>query len=184
MDDFVNCPIARIESRLVYEDRWLGMRVDTVHQRGKRAPYGVIERADSVIVIPVAPDREILLLQQFRYPTQEYSWELPMGAMDDGEIPEECARREFEEETGLVAISVRAIGRFRPVPALTPQAATVFEARVATMPDTTMVPPDEDEIVGWKAITPTGLRAMLSAGEITDGFTLASLALLFVTCQI
>jgi len=36
-----------------------------------------------------------------RYTVNDYVWEFPAGLIDSGESPEEAARRELKEETGL-----------------------------------------------------------------------------------
>jgi 8-oxo-dGTP pyrophosphatase MutT (NUDIX family) len=88
---------------------------------------------------------------------------------------------ELHEETGIVALAVRSLGRLRAAPALSPQSVSVFEATLPTLPERLDKPPDEDEIVGWKSVTQGELRRMVGAGDITDGFTLGSLALLFAS---
>lgn len=180
-DKSANDPIRHLGSRIVYRNPWLTVREDTVLQRGSEAPYGVIERADSVAIVAVSRAREMLFLRQYRYPTREYSWELPMGAIDQDETPAAAAARELREETRLEPSSLRMIGCFRPVPALTPQLTTVFEASVETFPTAVDRPPDVDEIVDWTIVDLPRLSAMIAAHEITDGFTLAAMGIYFAS---
>ena len=46
------------------------------------------------------PDK-IVLLRQYRYPLNDYVYELPAGLVEEGETPAQAAVREMEEETGL-----------------------------------------------------------------------------------
>ena len=48
-------------------------------------------------------DGAIWLVGQHRYPLDAYSWEIPEGGSPETELPEETAKRELREETGLVA---------------------------------------------------------------------------------
>ncbi|MGC9124623.1 MAG: NUDIX hydrolase, partial [Caldisericaceae bacterium] len=58
----------------------------------------------------------IILVSQFRPTAQKYFLELPAGRIEEGESPFDCAKRELEEETGLVAHNLRKIARFYPSP--------------------------------------------------------------------
>jgi 8-oxo-dGTP pyrophosphatase MutT (NUDIX family) len=168
--------IKQVGTNVVYETPWLRLRDDAVLQHGKKSHYGVIERADSVVVIPQTPSGSTILLHQFRYPSQSYSWEFPMGAINDGETPEAAARRELLEETGLSPRKLHKVGQFLPVPGLMAQINTVFVAQVdETDLQSAQVPEGVDDIVGWKVVSAAELDKMLKQGKITDAFSLASL---------
>jgi len=38
-------------------------------------------------------------------PTKDYAWQLPQGGLNKGELPEQAARRELFEETGIRSVS-------------------------------------------------------------------------------
>lgn len=100
------------------DNQFLNMyEVDAVQRNGTHFPYYFASRrkdgdlmfetgelrADGVVIYPVyqpEPDK-IVLLRQFRYPVNQYIYELPAGLIDDGEQPEAAAVRELKEETGL-----------------------------------------------------------------------------------
>ena len=66
--------------------------------------YGVVQFKNRAVgVLPVDRDGAIWLVGQYRYPLDAYSWEIPEGGCPETESPEETARRELREETGLVA---------------------------------------------------------------------------------
>lgn len=44
---------------------------------------------------------KIVMIRQFRYPLDDYIYELPAGLIEKGESAEEAAVREMKEETGL-----------------------------------------------------------------------------------
>lgn len=60
-------------------------------------------QAEGVVIYPIckeAPDK-IIMIRQYRYPLDDYLYELPAGLIDEGETPEEAASREMKEETGM-----------------------------------------------------------------------------------
>ncbi|MGE5225359.1 MAG: NUDIX hydrolase, partial [Planctomycetaceae bacterium] len=65
-------------------------------------PYELIHKHDAVAVVPITPDRDVLLVRQFRPPVRDSLLEVPAGLLDlDGEDPIACATRELVEETGF-----------------------------------------------------------------------------------
>jgi ADP-ribose pyrophosphatase len=82
------------------------VREDTIRRRdGSNGIYGVVEKHDFVVIIPVENDGRLYLVEQFRYPVQGRYWEFPQGSWEqiEGADPLEMARGELREETGLDA---------------------------------------------------------------------------------
>ena len=80
-------------------DYYFASRNDEEHIKHKthsRRPEGMAIYA----VLQEAPNK-IVLLRQYRYPINDYIYELPAGLIEDGETSDEAAVREMEEETGL-----------------------------------------------------------------------------------
>lgn len=59
--------------------------------------------AEGVVIYPVLKDdpEKIIMIRQYRYPLDDYLYELPAGLTDAGETPDAAAVREMKEETGL-----------------------------------------------------------------------------------
>lgn len=172
-------PIKTIESNVVYENKWLRLRVDRISRGNSEGSYSVVERNDSSIIIPITPSGKTILLRQFRYPTSSFSWELPMGGIDIGEDPENAARRELFEETKLDIKKIYQVGNYFAVPGLTPQRVYIFIAEVTE--DALVkayVPAGADDIQDAQIVTVNQAYKMVKNGEITDGFTLNGLLFL------
>src|SRR5689334_3670051 len=94
-------PWKTLRSRPVYENAWIKVREDeVVRPDGKPGIYGVISPQGYAIgVVPLHEDGTVTLVGQFRYPMNEYSWEIPEGACPFDEAPVDAARRELREET-------------------------------------------------------------------------------------
>ena len=76
----------------------------------------VVRHGGSVAVVPIVEPDKVLLIKQYRFAVGEHIWEIPAGTIEDGESPEECARRELEEETGYKETSLAGAGSFYTTP--------------------------------------------------------------------
>ena len=86
--------------------------------RAKDQDFFVINAPDWVNVIALTPDRQIVLVRQFRYGIDEFSTEIPGGVIDAGEDCVAAGLRELREETGYVGGSARLLGSIHPNPAM------------------------------------------------------------------
>ena len=77
-----------------------------------------VKTDDLVTGVSVFPiwQGKVGLVRVYRHPLRAYCWELPRGFIDEGEAPEVSARRELEEETGLICHpeQLRSLGRYAP----------------------------------------------------------------------
>jgi 8-oxo-dGTP pyrophosphatase MutT (NUDIX family) len=107
----VNNPWKKISSREVYKNPWISLREDQViNPSGNPGIYSVIETRIATGVVAIDTEDKIILVGQYRYPTDMYSWEIPEGGGEDGESPLDAAKRELLEETGVVAANWRPLG--------------------------------------------------------------------------
>jgi ADP-ribose pyrophosphatase len=105
--------IRQLSSRVVYRNPWMTVREDQV-ERGNGQPgiYGVVEKHDSAVILPIDDDH-IYLVEQFRYPIGRRSLELPQGSLEAAGLePEVIAREELRQETGIVAARLELLGAF------------------------------------------------------------------------
>jgi 8-oxo-dGTP pyrophosphatase MutT (NUDIX family) len=83
---------------------------EILRSNGVRGIYGVVEKDDAAIILPIDQGR-IWLVEQFRYTIQERAMELPQGGWErEIDEPEALARGELKEETGLVAAEMIHLG--------------------------------------------------------------------------
>ncbi|HEX2112134.1 MAG TPA: NUDIX hydrolase [Gaiellaceae bacterium] len=81
----------------VFSGRMVGVTVE----RWGDAEREIVERADSVAIVAVEPDGDVVLVRQLREAARGDLLELPAGTVDEGEDPLATAKRELAEETGL-----------------------------------------------------------------------------------
>lgn len=94
-----------VRSRKVYPHRPIPIREDLVETPFGQVKYTVLEYHDAYAGVALTKEGKIILVKVVRHPIGlGYKlWELPGGRLDPGETPEQCVRRELEEETGYVA---------------------------------------------------------------------------------
>jgi len=105
--------IRQLSTRVVYRNPWMTVREDEVERsNGQRGIYGIVEKHDSAVILPIDGDH-IYLVEQFRYSIGRRSFELPQGSLERaGLAPEAIAREELAQETGLVAAKLEPLGSF------------------------------------------------------------------------
>ena len=103
--------ITTVSSREVYRNRWLRLREDQIlRSNGKSGIYSVMEKDECALILPIE-NGQVWLVEQFRYTIKERALELPQGGWEmEVESPEELARGELKEETGLHAAQMTYLG--------------------------------------------------------------------------
>jgi ADP-ribose pyrophosphatase len=155
-----------------FEGKAIGFRTDEV-----RIPGGGIRTREyithpgAVGVLAFESPEKILLVKQYRYPIDEFTYEIPAGKLDKGENPDHCVRRELEEETGFVAKNIRKLLSYWPTAAFSQE---VIHLYVAEGLRPTQMNPDEDEFLELVRVSPKQLEAMIRQGKIRDSKTLIS----------
>ncbi|MCL6647350.1 MAG: NUDIX hydrolase [Chloroflexi bacterium] len=126
-------PFQTLRRRVVYRVRSLCVRSDLVRlPDGREREFAVIDVPGCAVVVPVDEQGQVLLIRQHRYATGEETLEVPAGGIDPGETPEQCARRELEEETGYRAGRLEPLGQFYTSDGLSNELAHLFLARQLT----------------------------------------------------
>ena len=103
--------IKTLSSRVVYENPWMSVREDEIeYDDGLRGTYSVVDRPDFAVVLPFEGDG-FHLVEQFRYPSGQRSWEFPSGSWPPGVTgsTDEMAAAELAEETGYTAGSLETV---------------------------------------------------------------------------
>ena len=94
------------------------VRVDTCEtSNGKIIKPLVLEYGTWVTIVALTKEHEVLMIKQYRHGAQKILWELPGGAVNDGEEPIRAAKRELLEETGYTSDNIIEVGRVSPNPA-------------------------------------------------------------------
>jgi len=97
----------------------------------KPVPYARITHPNFAMVAAVRQsDGKMPLVKQYRHGAGMEFWELPAGLIEENERPEDCIRREFQEEVGYDLLDSRLVTRAFPCPSRSPEAAYIFSGKV------------------------------------------------------
>lgn len=117
-------------------------RVDRRSPRtGKVGSYQVIDAPDWVNVVALTPERNLVMVEQYRHGLDAVTLEIPGGMVDDGEDPGLAAARELAEETGYVGSEPKRLGLVHPNPAIQSNAHSTWLIENVTC----QMEPDLDE---------------------------------------
>lgn len=174
----------RISSLPVHDGRIVHLSIDTVRfPDGSMGELEMIRHSGASAVLPLLgkrgdPDPEILLIRQYRYASGGYMLEVPAGRPDaPGEDWELCARRELEEETGMVAGRMTRMTGIFTTPGFTDEFIHLFLAEDLSEGALAF---DHDEFIESAHMPLSAALERVERGEITDGKTICSL--LFARC--
>jgi 8-oxo-dGTP pyrophosphatase MutT (NUDIX family) len=164
---------------VVFACPWFAIRKDAIGTSSSPFDhYYVVERPDSVTIVPISDANRTILLRQHRHPIDDSSWEFPMGQIDPGETAEMAAHRELHEESGIVSDKLEAISWYHPMGGLTTQRTFVFAAR---LDDQSLrgakFEPGMDDICELRIVEMSAVAEMIGNGEIRDAFTIIAFTL-------
>ena len=165
---------------VVFEGRVFSVVVETRRfPNGREHEVAVVRHPPSVVLVPIEPDGRVVLIKQYRAPLESEMWEFPAGSLDPGESAEEAARRECEEEIGLVPHRIEPLGAWYPAPGYCDEKMIFFRASdLRPPPSDSLHRPDEDEDIQTRSVELADARAMVKSGEIVDLKTAYALTLL------
>ena len=157
----------------IFRGRIISVRQDEVTlPNGGRVTLDVVHHPGAAAIVAVDADDTVALLRQFRHAVGGYIWEVPAGTLGDGEAPADCARRELEEETGLVAAQWTPLGSIITTPGFCDERIHLFLARDLR---TTAAALEDDEVLTVSRVPLARALEMIVGGEIEDAKSIAAL---------
>ncbi len=134
-----------------YKDAFVDVRLDQVIRPDQKdGQHVVVEMKPGVCVL--AMDQEdgetfVYLTDEFHYGIGQHSIEAVSGGIELGEDPDETARRELEEELGLVAETWEYLFSVNPFTTIIVSPTRVYFAKGLTRVDTNLEGTEQIEMV-------------------------------------
>jgi 8-oxo-dGTP pyrophosphatase MutT (NUDIX family) len=169
----IKSPWQTLNIELKYDNPWIRVEEhQVINPAGGEGIYGTVSfKNRAVAIVPLFANGDILLVGQFRYPLQEYHWELPMGGAPDGESILRCAKRELKEETGFSASDWQQVLTMHLSNSITQEQGFTFIAKDLEEGEMAL---EETEDITLKRVPFDQVFQQVMAGEITDAMTVAS----------
>ncbi|AFK05254.1 NUDIX hydrolase [Emticicia oligotrophica DSM 17448] len=173
MNENIN-PWKILDSEVRYENNWIQVvHQNVINPSGGKGIYGVVNFKNIAVgVVPIDKEGYTWLVGQYRFPLNEYSWEIPEGGCPDGEEVLETAKRELKEETGLIAQKWQLISKLHTSNSVCNEVAYIFLAEDLTQSESQ--PEDTEQLQVKKVLLKEALEMVLS-DEITDSMSVAGI---------
>jgi len=163
-----------IKSKKVFEGFVFDIKVDQIeYDSGNKGVREVILHNGGAVVVPVKDDGKIILVKQYRYPFDEFIYELPAGKLETDENPQTCATRELTEETGYTSTNIIKLGRIYTTPGFCNEILHIYLA-------TELKPGNHNREEGEYGMevyefTLEEINKMISDGKIVDSKTISGI---------
>jgi ADP-ribose pyrophosphatase len=162
-----------LSSKEIFRGRAVNLRIDTIEKMsGQVTTREIVEHTDCIAVVVVDDEGRIVMVKQFRRPVNKMLLEIPAGGVEDGEDPENCVRRELQEETGYLPGKLQSLGGFYAAPGYCTEYLHLFLA--TDLIESRLIAEDTDEIEVLRFNVPE-ILAMIDSGEICDAKSIAGL---------
>jgi 8-oxo-dGTP pyrophosphatase MutT (NUDIX family) len=136
-----------LSTEVLVENKWHRYCRDRFRQTdGSEGEYYHIDMTGACGTIPLFEDGTTVLLEVYRYVLDETLWEFPIGGMVPGDEPLDVAKRELEEEAGLVANDWQLLGRFAPYKGISNEIDWFYVARDLTWTQQNLEPSEEIKV--------------------------------------
>lgn len=166
-----------LEKKSVFDGRLLHVRADRIrNDEGHESTREFVIHPGGVSILARPTPNEILLVEQYRYPTGETLLELPAGTLEPNEEPLVTAHRELEEETGYRADEMTLRASYYTTPGFTSELMYLYEAKGLTFVGQRL---EDDEAIEVVRVTNDQAMEWLRNGRIRDAKTLVGLLMVF-----
>lgn len=159
-----SAPVADCRIFKVRQDTTVNPRTGHAHE------MFVLEQSDWVNIIPLTPDNQVIMVEQWRHGTRTIELETPGGIIDAGETSEQAGWRELLEETGYEPGSLVHLGTVHPNPAL--QSNRQHYVLATGCRKVSELKLDHSEDITVRLIPLTQIPELIRNGKITHGIVI------------
>ena len=155
-----------IKENVVFSNKYLTLYNDLVEKPDKeQISFLKMQTKGYCTVFCKTKEKNIVLVRQYRYAYEKFSWECPGGIIEEGENPRECAEREVREETGYRVLDIKLAFKSHPN-AYSTAWAYIFIATVEKAGEQHL---DENEYILVDEITEQKLQELIKNEDFIHG---------------
>jgi 8-oxo-dGTP pyrophosphatase MutT (NUDIX family) len=168
-------PWKRLSKETRYDNPWIKVEEHQVlTPAGKPGIYGTVHFKNvAVAVVALDSSGNTWLVGQYRFPLGEYSWELPEGGGALGTDPIDSAKRELQEETGLVAQDWTLLRKVHLSNSVSDEVGWIFLARDLVQAKAS---PEETEQLVVRKMPLVKAWELVQTQQITDALSVIGLS--------
>ena len=156
-----------LDSKYLWRSRWYNLRQDRLRTpEGGEFTYTLVDHPGAVWIVPVTAEGRVALIWHYRYPVDDWCYEVPAGGLSSDLTPEEVAQRELLEEVGGTAADLREVGQFYTSNGISNEIAYAY---LATGVDLGQTHREPTELIEIRLVPVREALRMAREGEITDG---------------
>lgn len=161
-------------TELKYDNRWIKVEESQVlTPAGTDGIYGVVTfKNEAIGIVPVDAEGYTWLVGQFRYPLNEYSWEIPEGGGPVGTDALDNAQRELKEETGLTAAKWTYLSRIHTSNSVCNEVGHIYLAQELSEGDTEF---EDTEDLQIRRVHLSQALAWVMENKITDSLSIVGI---------
>ncbi len=163
-----------LSSHEKYNNPWINVTEHhIVNPGGGQGIYGTVHFKNTAIgIIVLDAELNTWLVGQYRFPLNQYSWEIPEGGGPLGINTLESAKRELKEETGLIASNWNLIQKMHLSNSVSDELAVIYLARDLEEGESE---PEETEDLKIRKMPFNEAYQLVISGEITDSISVAAI---------
>lgn len=164
----------KIESKIAYENPWIEVQHhNVINPSGGEGIYGQVNFKNMAIgIVPIDENNNTWLVGQYRFPLEEYSWEIPEGGCPFSEEPLIAGKRELLEETGILAEKWTMISKIHTSNSVCNEVGFIFMAENLKF---SKAEPEETEDLQLIKVTLNEALKMVMENKITDSISIAGI---------
>ncbi len=173
--DQIQNPWTTLSGEEKYDNKWIKVtEYQVLNPSGGKGIYGKVHFKNKAIgIIPVDAEGQTWLVGQYRYPLDEFHWEIPEGGGPLHETPLEAAKRELQEETGITAGRWTLLTRLHTSNSVTDEEGFIFLAEDLTQGERALEETEADLRI--RKLPLRDAVNMVMDGQITDSLSMIGL---------
>ena len=162
-----------MSDKLIHQGNLISIYKERVDlPNGNHTHFDIVKHPGGAVVAAINESDEICLLKQWRHAIDQFIWELPAGCLEPDEPPVETAKRELEEEAGVIGTIWQEMGKVTTTPGFCNEILYFFKA-TDLKPGTLKLDEAEQLEAHWLPLE--SVYEMAKSGDIIDAKTLALL---------